>query len=66
MRFYRRDKVFMKKLGEKEHNEIWGKVYDFLHFKPSCEYRGHLMDSVLLPFKINGDYSVYSIEDMTD
>jgi|BioPla2DNA2_1021312.scaffolds.fasta_scaffold30258_3 hypothetical protein len=24
------------------------------------------MDSALLPFKINGEYSVYSIEDMTD
>lgn len=56
----------MKTLGDKEYNEIWDKVYELLHFEPSCEYRGHSMDSVLPPFKIDGDYSVYGIEDMSD
>lgn len=47
------------------YNEIWDFVYNKLGFSPSCKYRGHSFN-VPLPFKIDDNYSVYSIENMSN
>lgn len=50
---------------EKEYELIWNRVYKKLKFKPSCDYRGHSFN-VELPFKIEGNYSVFGIKNMKD
>ena len=48
-----------------EYDLVWDKVYDKLKFKPSCSYSGHSL-TVDLPFEIEGNFTVYGIDKMSD
>lgn len=52
-------------LNNESSKEVWERVSSELHFVPDSSVNEHSFDD-LVPFKIDGNFAVYGIEEMTD